>query len=64
VPKAGVELSVPELRDFCGQQLAVYKVPKFIEIRSELPKSQVGKILRRLLREEAAAGDQAAPGED
>ena len=64
VPQAGVELSAPELRDFCGQQLALYKVPKFIEFRTELPKSQVGKILRRLLREEAVAGDQAALGED
>ncbi len=64
VPQAGVELSAPELRDFCGQQLALYKVPKFIEFRAELPKSQVGKILRRLLREEAAAEGQAARGED
>src|SRR5208337_2330904 len=64
VPQAGVELSAPELRDFCGQQLALYRVPKFIEFRAELPKSQVGKILRRMLPEEAAAGGQAARGED
>jgi long-chain acyl-CoA synthetase len=55
VPRDGVGLNVQELRDFCGQQLAVYKVPKIIEFRSELPKSLVGKVLRRLLREEAVA---------
>jgi long-chain acyl-CoA synthetase len=64
VPRPGVELNVQELRDFCGRQLAIYKVPRFIELRSELPKSQVGKILRRLLREEAVAGDRAAPEVD
>jgi long-chain acyl-CoA synthetase len=32
--------------------LAAYKVPKIIEFRPELPKSQVGKVLRRVLREE------------
>jgi long-chain acyl-CoA synthetase len=39
--------------------LAVYKVPKVIEFRSELPKSLVGKVLRRVLKEEGASGDQA-----
>jgi long-chain acyl-CoA synthetase len=55
VPRDGVGLNVQELRDFCEQQLAVYKVPKIIEFRAELPKSLVGKVLRRLLREEAVA---------
>ena len=58
VPRDGVELNVQEIRDFCGQQLAVYKVPKIIEFRAELPKSLVGKVLRRLLREEAEAGKE------
>ena len=57
VPRDGVGLNVQEIRDFCGQQLAVYKVPKSIEFRAELPKSLVGKVLRRLLREEAEAGN-------
>ncbi len=62
VPRDGAELNVQEIRDFCGQQLAVYKVPKIIEFRAELPKSLVGKVLRRLLREEAlAGGSRTAP---
>lgn len=40
-----------QLRDFCRQQLTGYKVPKYFEIRDSLPKSAVGKILRRELRE-------------
>ena len=40
-----------ELRAFCRERLAPYKVPSRIEFRAELPKSMVGKILRRVLRE-------------
>lgn len=36
----------------CRKHLTAYKVPKLVEFRSELPKSNVGKILRRALREE------------
>ncbi|MFQ3201764.1 MAG: long-chain acyl-CoA synthetase [Zhongshania sp.] len=39
-----------ELRDFSRQELTAYKVPRFVEFRDELPKSNVGKILRRELR--------------
>ncbi len=35
---------------YCREQLTGYKVPKFIEFRAELPKTNVGKILRRELR--------------
>jgi long-chain acyl-CoA synthetase len=41
-----------ELRQFLAKELASYKVPRHIEFRSELPKSNVGKILRRELRDE------------
>ena len=37
---------------FCRQNLAAYKVPTAVEFRSELPKTMVGKFLRRVLREE------------
>jgi len=37
------------LREVCRLDLTAYKVPKFIEFRDELPKSNVGKILRREL---------------
>ena len=42
-----------ELRDFMAAKLAGYKVPKYIEFRDELPKTNVGKILRRALRDGA-----------
>ena len=40
-----------ELRAFCRERLAPYKVPSRIEFRTELPKTMVGKVLRRALRE-------------
>ena len=43
-------LTATALREFCRQDLTAYKVPKRIEFRDELPKSNVGKILRRELR--------------
>lgn len=42
-----------EIIDFCREHLANFKVPRIVEFREELPKSAVGKILRRKLREEA-----------
>lgn len=47
-------LSVEELKKYCHENLTNYKVPKHIEFREELPKSNVGKILRRVLKEEHA----------
>ena len=44
------ELIEAELRQLCCENLTAYKVPKFIELLDELPKSNVGKILRRELR--------------
>jgi long-chain acyl-CoA synthetase len=48
-------LSAEQLMEYCRQQLTGYKKPKYIEFRDELPKTNVGKILRRALREEAQA---------
>lgn len=53
VVKKDNSLSKEELIDFCRTELTAYKVPKDIEFRNELPKSNVGKILRRELREQA-----------
>ena len=50
----GMTCTPEELREHCRIKLAAYKVPKQIEIRKELPKSQIGKILRRVLIEEEA----------
>ena len=48
-------LTEQALRDFCRERLTAYKVPKRVEFRDELPKTNVGKILRRALREEEVA---------
>ncbi len=47
------KISEEEIMDFCRDNLAHYKVPKIIEFRGELPKTDVGKVSRRELREEA-----------
>ncbi len=52
VLKPGQVATSAQLIDFCKEQLAAYKVPTRIEFRSELPKSMVGKFLRRVLVEE------------
>jgi long-chain acyl-CoA synthetase len=46
------DLDPGELRRFCREQLTAYKVPKHVEFRDDLPKTPVGKILRRELRDE------------
>ncbi|MFZ6713325.1 long-chain fatty acid--CoA ligase [Undibacterium sp. TC9W] len=48
-------LTVDQLMDYCKEQFTGYKKPKYIEFRSELPKTNVGKILRRELRDEKKA---------
>ena len=53
VVKKDPSLTKEELIEFCRSELTAYKVPKDIEFRDELPKSNVGKILRRELREQA-----------
>ncbi len=51
VLRTGQTATEAELRTFCRETLAPYKVPSRIEFRSELPKTMVGKVLRRALRE-------------
>jgi len=51
VLKAGSTVDAKSIRHWCRENLAAYKVPKQVEFRSELPKSAVGKILRRELRD-------------
>lgn len=48
-------LTAEELMDFCKQELTAYKRPKYVVFRDELPKTNVGKILRRELRDEKQA---------
>lgn len=55
VTKKDESLTREELRSYCRQFLTGYKIPKEIEFRDELPKTNVGKILRRVLRDEEIA---------
>ena len=59
VLKAGETCTEEEIRTFCKEYLAPYKVPTKVEVRQELPKSLVGKVLRRLLVEEEVAKQKA-----
>lgn len=53
-------LTVEQLMAYCKEQFTGYKKPKYIEFRDELPKTNVGKILRRELRDEKKVDKQAA----
>lgn len=52
VPKPGAQPSEAEIIAYCREHLAPYKVPRQVEFRSELPKSAIGKVLRRVLVDE------------
>ena len=52
VCKEGASLSVEDVIEFCKSKLAPFKVPKLVEFRDSLPKSNIGKVLRRMLKEE------------
>jgi long-chain acyl-CoA synthetase len=53
IVKSDDSLTEEEVRSFCKDNFTGYKKPKHIEFRDELPKTNVGKILRRALRDEA-----------
>jgi len=55
VVKKDPNLTAEDVIKFCHTELTNYKVPKQIEFRTELPKTNVGKILRRSLRDEKKA---------
>jgi long-chain acyl-CoA synthetase len=55
VVRRNPSLTSEQLMDFCKEQFTAYKKPKFIEFRDDLPKTNVGKILRRELRDEKKA---------
>ena len=57
IVKAEDSLTKKELEQFCDENFTGYKRPKYIEFRDELPKSNVGKILRRMLKEERKEQD-------
>jgi long-chain acyl-CoA synthetase len=58
VAKKDPSLTAQELRSFCAEQLTAYKRPKHVIFRKELPKTNVGKVLRRELRDVAVQAVQ------
>lgn len=56
VIRDGATITPNELRVWCRENMTRYKVPRRVEFREELPKSNVGKVLRRELRDETVAG--------
>ena len=54
VLKPGASATEEELIAFCRERLAAYKAPKMVEFREDLPKSAVGKVLRKALRAQEA----------
>jgi long-chain acyl-CoA synthetase len=53
IVKKDDSLTKDELIEYCRTSLTSYKIPRYVEFRTELPKTNVGKILRKDLREEA-----------
>lgn len=64
VLKEGHQVSEEELNKFCRKHLSSYKVPRFYEFRDELPKTMVGKVLRRALLEEEQKKTEEAANKD
>ncbi len=62
VPEDGVTLTKAEVLAYCRERLAQFKVPRQIEFRNALPRTMVGKVLRRELRAEEMKKQQAAAG--
>jgi long-chain acyl-CoA synthetase len=62
VLRPGEQASTDEIREFAKARLAAYKVPRAVEFRDELPKTLIGKVLRRALIEEEQAKQKAESG--
>ena len=59
VRKQGSTLTEQELKSYCREGLTAYKLPRQIQFSNDLPKSNIGKVLRRELRELHASSTQA-----
>ena len=62
VAEEGQSLQKAEILTYLRERLAGYKVPKYVEFRDELPKTVVGKLLRRVLRDEGGAHSDGTAG--
>ena len=60
VLRTGRTATEDELRAYCRERLAPYKVPARVEFRTELPKSMIGKVLRRVLAAESTKSERPA----
>ena len=58
VLRADMGTTGAELKEFCRGRLAPYKVPAKYEFVTELPKTQIGKVLYRVLRQQAAQSEE------
>jgi long-chain acyl-CoA synthetase len=54
IVKADAALTEAQVQDWCRERLTAYKLPRHIVFRETLPKTNVGKVLRRVLKEEVA----------
>lgn len=59
VLKPGEEMSADELKTYCRDHLAAFKLPKHVSFRDSLPKNPTGKILKRVLRDEESVKQEA-----
>jgi len=64
VKKPGASVTAAELTEFVRARIAHYKAPHRVEFRDQLPRSGVQKVLRRVLRDEAAALPPPPPSKD
>jgi long-chain acyl-CoA synthetase len=62
VPRVGMSVTEMDIIGFCKDELAAYKVPKLVEFVDQLPKSLIGKVLRRELRELDRQSATPTPG--
>ena len=62
VLRSGEQATTEEIREFAKSRLTAYKVPRAVEFRDELPKTLIGKVLRRALVEEERARQTAESG--
>ena len=61
IVRQSLAVTEQQVRDYCARHLTGYKRPKVVDFRAELPKTPVGKILRRELRDEARAEEALSP---
>lgn len=54
VPQAGAALTVDEILAHCATRLARFKVPTVVELRESLPKTSIGKIEKKVLRQQSS----------